>query len=253
MDKKNFVTQPSIAADKVKSNRKDLINLFKNCPIPDDELLLNLGLFINPVVLKKFLFINDLYQKIIDVQGILIEFGVRWGQNLSLFQSLRAIYEPYNYGRKIVGFDTFKGVPITHEKDGYADFVSVGGYSVTKNYEEYLDKVLSNLEQESALNHIKKYELVKGNVISEIDDYFKNNPETIISLAYFDFSIYEPTKKCLEVIKNHLTKGSIIGFSVLSHHDIPGETIAFKEVFGLDKFRIKRSPYSNFQSFIVYE
>ena len=253
MDKNNFVTIPSIVTDRVKSNRKDIINLFKNCPIPDDELLRNLGLFINPADLKKFLFINDLYQKIIDVHGIIIEFGVRWGQNLSLFQSLRSIYEPYNYNRKIVGFDTFKGFPTIHDKDGDSDFASVSAYSVTKNYEEYLDKVLRNLEQECPLNHIKKYELVKGDAVSEIDNYLKNNPETIISLAYFDFDIYEPTKKCLESIKNHLTKGSIIGFDELNHHHFPGETIALKEVFGLDKFGIKRSPFSHFQSFIVYE
>jgi len=243
----------NLVSKQVKDKRKALVDLFKAAPIPDDELLRNIGLFVNPPDLKKFLFINELYQKILDVHGVIIEFGVRWGQNLSLFQSLRAIYEPYNYSRKIIGFDTFEGFPITHKKDGHSDFISVGSYSVTKGYEKYLDKVLSLLEQESPLSHIKKFELIKGDAVYEIEKYLKNNPETIISLVYFDFDIYEPTKECLKAIKGYLTKGSVIAFDELNHPMFPGETVALKEVFGLDKFSIKRSPYSNLQSYIIYE
>src|SRR5438552_2196758 len=114
-----------------------------NCPnswvhftIPDDELLSNLGLFINRRSLSRMLFICNVYQLILNVHGIIVEFGVRWGQNLALFESLRGIYEPYNTSRKIVGFDTFEGFPSLDEKDGVADIASAGAYSVTKGYEE---------------------------------------------------------------------------------------------------------------------
>ena len=39
---------------------------------------------------------NELYQKTLDVTGDILEFGCRWGQNLSLFLNFRGIYEPYN-------------------------------------------------------------------------------------------------------------------------------------------------------------
>lgn len=233
------------------SFRERFFKLFKNCPIPDNELLLNLGLFIKGQDLSRILLINDLYKRIINVHGIVVEFGVRWGQNLALFESLRRIYEPFNHNRKILGFDTFEGFPSTHEKDGKSDIISVGAYSTTEKYEEYLKKVLDYHEQESPIFHIKKYQLIKGDVTIEIDKYLKDNPETIIALAYFDLDIYEPTKKCLEAIKGHVTKGSVIGFDDLNLHDFPGETLALKEVFGLDKYRITRSPYSSVQSYIV--
>ena len=38
-----------------------------------------------------------------------MEFGVEWGSTLSLLIKLRSIHEPYNYSRKIIGFDTFSG------------------------------------------------------------------------------------------------------------------------------------------------
>ena len=72
----------------------------------------------------------------------------------------------------------------------------------------------------------------------------------IISIAG-DFRI--SSVFCLKAIKEHLTKGSIIGFDELNLHDFPGETLALKEVFGLDRYRIIRSPYSSVQSYIVIE
>jgi hypothetical protein len=92
-------------------NRKRFLELLKSTPIPDDELLGNLGLFLSRQTLSRILFMHELYQKIINVHGVVIEFGVRWGQNLALFESFRGIYEPYNFNRKIIGFDTFSGFP----------------------------------------------------------------------------------------------------------------------------------------------
>lgn len=175
------------------------------------------------------------------------------GTNLALFESFRGMYEPYNYTRKNVGFDTFEGFSSIDVKDGESNIVSVGGYSVTKHYEEYLDKILDYHEQENPLSHIKKYELIKGDATVEVERYLHDNPETIIALAYFDFDLYQPTKKCLEAIKNHVTKGTVIGFDELNYHDFPGETLALKEVFGLDKYQIKRSPLNPTPSYIVIE
>lgn len=234
-------------------NRDSFFKIFKACPIPDSEILNNLGLFINRQNLSRILFMNELYKKNIDVHGIVIEFGVRWGQNLALFESFRGMYEPFNYNRKIVGFDTFSGFKSIDNKDGKASVIVEGAYSVTENYKEYLEKVLNYHEGESPISHMKKYELVEGDATETIHEYLNKNPETIISLAYFDFDIYKPTKECLEAIKSHLTKGSIIGFDELNYHNFQGETLALKEVFGLDKYRIQRSTLSPLQSYIIIE
>lgn len=235
------------------SRREELVKLFKQCPIPDNEILLNLGLFIKRQDLSNILFKNEIYKKIIDVHGIIMEFGVRWGQNLALFESFRGIYEPFNYNRKIVGFDTFEGFPSVHVKDGGSDIIVKGAYTVTAGYMEYLDKILSYHEQESPVSHLKKYELIKGDASVTIKKFLDENPETIIALAYFDLDIYEPTKECLQTIKKHLTRGSILGFDQLNVHNFPGETLALKEVLGLDKYRITKSQYSPVQTYIKIE
>lgn len=232
-------------------NRSVIVDLFNECPIPDHEKLSNLSLFTKRKDLSRILFINELYQKIIHTHGSIMELGVRWGNNLSLFSSLRGIYEPFNHTRKIIGFDTFSGFASLDEKDGKSSIIKEGSYSVTNGYEEYLEKILSYQETESPISHIKKFELIKGDATITVEKYLKENQHTIIALAYFDFDIYAPTKKCLEAILPYCTKGTILGFDELNHPDYPGETLAVKEVLGLDKYKIQRSPYGTYQSYIV--
>ena len=66
------------------ASRESLLDLLHNTPIPSNELLHNLGLYMNRQLLSIIFFIQELYQKILKVHGVIIEFGVRWGQNLSL-------------------------------------------------------------------------------------------------------------------------------------------------------------------------
>ena len=235
------------------SVRGEFVKIFRQCPIPDSEILANIGLFLNSKNLSKILFMNHLYEQIIDVQGIIIEFGVRWGQNASLFGALRGIYEPFNRHRKIVGFDTFKGFPAISEKDGKSKLMRVGADSVSENYVDYLAKVMELQEKDNPLSHIKKFELVAGNAVVEIDKYLKEHPETIVALAYFDFDLYEPTRKCLEAIRPRLTKGSVLAFDELNDPDSPGETLALMETFGLNDVRLKRYPYASRVSYFVLE
>ncbi|MGA8849125.1 MAG: crotonobetainyl-CoA--carnitine CoA-transferase [Dehalococcoidia bacterium] len=234
--------------------RKEFANHFRNCPMPGDEILANLGLFISSKNLSRILFMHHLYQQIIDVQGIIIEFGTRWGQNLALFSALRGIYEPFNRHRKIVGFDTFTGFPGTGEKDRRShELIKKGGFATTENYVEYLTKVLEYHEQDNPLRHLRKFELRVGDAIIEIDKYLGEYPETIVALAYFDLDIYEPTKKCLQAIRPHLVKGSVLGFDELNDSDSPGETLALREVFGLNNIKLKRYRYASRVSYFVLE
>jgi hypothetical protein len=251
MNEKSFKPESQRASLKDSQKSKTLLELFKNCPIPEDEFIGNLGLFINRQALSRILFMHEMYQKIINLHGIIIEFGVRWGQNLALFESFRGMYEPFNHNRKIVGFDTFEGFPSTHENDGNSDLLFKGSHGVTKNYEQYLNDLLEYHELESPISHLKKFQLIKGDATVEFEKYLKDNPETIIAFAYFDFDLYEPTKKCLQLMKNNMARGTVIGFDELNLPEFPGETIALKETLGLDMFKIRRSPNSSGISYII--
>lgn len=234
-------------------NKSRVYELFRNSPIYSDEILSNLGLFMNPKTLGSILFRNQIYQQILDVPGVVMEFGVEWGGGLSLFSILRGIYEPYNVRRKIIGFDTFEGFPSVDEKDGNAPLIGVGNLALPEGYMSYLDEIMHQIENNQPLSHIKKYELVKGDACKTVKEYLDNHPETVISLAYFDFDLYEPTKVVLELIKDRLVKGSVVGFDELNDPSCPGETLAVMETLGLQNLRLKKVPWCTKPCWYVVE
>ena len=233
--------------------RSALLENFRNCPIPDDEIMSNLGLFINSKNLARIMFMNLMYSKIVNVHGSVMDFGTRWGQNAAIFTALRGIYEPFNRHRRIIACDSFSGFPSVAAEDGASDSMRTGNLSVSAGYAEYLEQILQNQERDNPAGHIRKFDIVAGDSTKELPKYLEKHPETIVALAYFDFDLYEPTKVVLELIKDRLVKGSVVGFDELNDPDSPGETIAVAEVLGLNNVRLQRSPFTSRTSYFVVE
>jgi hypothetical protein len=239
------------ASDTQMSHREVLHRLFGDRPMPDDQLLLSLGLYMRSSALAKILFINEIYELILDKPGVIMEFGTWWGQNLILFENLRAIYEPFNQSRRVVGFDTFAGYVGVSEKDRASETIKPGGYRTSEGYRPYLEALLDFHEKNNVLGAIKKHEVVEGDVARTVPAYFRDHPETIVALAYFDLAVYEPTKACLLAIKPHLVSGSVIMLDEFNSRDYPGETVAFKEVFRDVPVTFQRSRYMTDRTFLV--
>lgn len=238
------------AADEA-DRRVQLAQLLRQSPIPNQELMLNVGLYLTPQTLSRVLFMDFLYRQILDTQGIVVEFGCRWGQNMSLYTSLRGIYEPFNRLRRVVGFDTFSGFVAVADEDGKS--VAAGDYATAPRYEDHLAQVLELQEKESPMGHLRKHQIVKGDATKTFPDFLARNPQTIVALAYFDFDLFEPTRDCLKQLEPYLTKGSVIGFDELNDDTTPGETVALREVFGLGRFAIKHYRHSARTSYLVVE
>lgn len=245
--KNHFVTKKS--SDEELQNRDNLLKIFKKSPVYDDEIIENFGLFLTTKNFSRMLFFYEMYKKIINTEGVIFEFGLRWGQNLSLLIALRGMLEPFNVKRKIIGFDTFQGFLKENKIDNKK--YKKGSLSLPKNYFYYLNNLLEILENENPANHLKKYELIKGDAPKELKKYFKINPETLASLVFFDLDIYEPTKECLSIIKPHLFKGSILAFDELNCDMAKGITKALSETFDIQKLEIKRFPFISRVSYIV--
>ena len=227
--------------------REQMIELFQTRPMPDEHLFSNFGLYMRSSALAKILFMNELYQHILDIPGVIVEFGTWWGQNLVLAENLRAIYEPFSQTRRIIGFDTFSGYEgFSQEVDSMeSSVIKKGGYTTSENYYEYLNTLMWLHERNNVLGNTWRYTLIKGNVIETAPKFFNENPGIAVALAYFDLALYEPTKICLESILPQLIPGSVIMFDQFNSPEAPGETIAFKEIFEnlVWKYSVKKSKY----------
>src|SRR4051812_25699583 len=83
-DGPDIVTQVLSSTDEL-SRRAAFVEQFRNSPVPDNEVLSNIGLFLNRQTLSRLLFLNEMYQAALDVHGVVMEFGVRWGRDLVAF------------------------------------------------------------------------------------------------------------------------------------------------------------------------
>jgi len=242
-----------LSSEGEKHMQAELQEHFRSSPLPADEMLPNLGLFLTSKPLSRVLFFYEIYRKILNTHGVIMEFGVRWGQTLALMSALRGIFEPFNRHRKIIGFDTFAGFRGLGPEDGERCKCVDGSFSVSDGYDAYLEKLLTLADNLNPIPHLKKFELVKGDALQTVPDYLRRHPETIVSLAIFDFDIYKPTKAALEAVKSHLMKGSVLVFDELCDDIFPGETLALAEVLGLNHVRIQRMPMTARISYIEME
>ena len=197
----------------------------------------------------------QLFEKMINVPGSIVECGVYKGNSLMLYYTLSSIYEPYNLSRKIIGFDTFEGFPSISEKDG--DYRKQGELN-SGNYETICKwggggGELGLHDKNRPIGHLKKLELVKGDACITIPEYVKNNPHLVISLLYLDFDLYEPTKAALQYLLPLVPKGGIVGFDELNDKRNQGETIAMREVIGIGNVNLRKFTYEPHVSYFVVE
>ncbi|MDC1460440.1 class I SAM-dependent methyltransferase [Flavobacteriaceae bacterium] len=253
-EKGNYSPLESMSSNEQLESRGQLEKLFRDCPMSTDELMTQLGLYIRGSYLVKFLVLNDLYLRIKDLPGDIFEFGTRFGHNMVVFENLRAIYEPFNKTRKIIGFDTFEGYKNLSDQDANSEVYKEETYTTFDNYETYLENLLKVHEQNNVIGHSNgNHRVVKGDVTKTSKKYFAEYPESVVALAYFDMGLYNPTKAALEAIKNHLIPGSIILLDEYNWVEAPGETIAFKEVFGQKGYKIEKSKFTPMRAIITIE
>lgn len=224
-----------------------LEELFKKYPSTLEKRFNNFEKYTSRQYISRFLARYELFKKIENVKGNIIECGVYHGGGLMAWAKLSAIYEPYALYRKIIGFDTFEGFPEISEND----------FSVYKNknlkinsmkpsYDTYdeLKDVINIYNENRFLGNFEKVELIKGNATETIPKYIKENPELTIALLFVDFDLYEPTKTVLEYLYPRVVKGGIVVFDEINMKLWPGETKAVIEKFGnFNSVELKKFPF----------
>ena len=200
--------------------------------------------------IARFLAKTEIYKKIVGTTGVIIECGVFNGAGLFTWAQLSNIFEPVNYTRKVIGFDTFSGFPSVNEQaDNSGVLVSKAGDLCGSPMSEILASV-DKLDSERALSHIPLVSLIPGDVAETVPEFIERNAHTIDSLLYLDFDLYEPTRIALETFLPRMPKGAIVAFDEINCESFPGETRALDEVMGIGNCQIRRFPFDPWVSYI---
>ena len=183
--------------------------------LQDPEFLAN-----NPYLFATRLEIGDtlarieLFKKIFDIPGYIVECGSNTGNHLMLFALLSTVYEPYAINRKLICFDTFDGFrSINTEADG-----DLSKHDFSNSDFDLLKKCTSIYDMNRNLSHINKINLVRGDAVEKIPEWKKQNKEAVISLLYIDLDVEEPTFETLNALWDRVVKGGIVVFDEYAFH-----------------------------------
>jgi len=187
----------------------------------------------------------ELYKKIVDLPGEVVECGVFKGASLIRFATYREILES-QFSRKIIGFDAFgkfsDNVSLTTDKEFIKNFETDAGNGISKD------------ELENILEY-KKFQniyLVKGFMPDSFQEYLNKKPATQIALLHIDVDVYEATKACLDYLYERVVKGGIIVFD--DYGQVEGATKAINEFIksiGKNVNSIKKLTYNYIPAYMI--
>lgn len=230
-----------------------LERLLASCPLDAVERVHNSHLFVRRQTLARLLFLDEIYQEILDVPGIVVQCGVRFGGDLVTLASLRTLYEPFNHSRRIVGFDTFAGLLGTGTVDQGSASVRDGQFGVPTGYVNYLSSLLDAHTMAAPLAHVHRHELVVGDVSATLPEFLEKHPGEMLSLLYLDMDIYQPTHDALRAASERLVPGSLVVFDEFGDRRFPGEAKVYRELLGDWRVRMKRSRKSTVTAYAILE
>ena len=227
--------------------------LFDANPLPWEVKMENFPKYVRRQNLTRFLALYELFKKVLNVKGSIVECGVYHGFGIMSWAKFSAILEHANLTRRIYGFDTFEGFPGVSGHDRSADSEHVkAGQLASDAYDEIMS--LSEIHDSTRfLGHIPKVKLIRGDAVETIPKFVEDHPHLLVSLLFMDFDLYEPTMAALENFFPRMSKGAIIAFDELDNPLWPGETRAMLDFFKDNKLRIERFPFDPYIGYAVID
>lgn len=190
----------------------------------------------------KFLAHYELYKKIVNLPGAVVECGLFKGSSFFRLAHFRDLLE-LRYSRKLIGFDIFGAFPKTDFEDDkkYLDaFTNLAGENSIE---------LDEIEKIMKYKKLENYEFVKGNINRTIPEYCQNNEHLKIALLHIDTDVYEPAVTILQNMYDRVVRGEVIMFD--DYGTFPGETKAVDEFFEAKGLIVQKLPISHIPAFVI--
>jgi O-methyltransferase len=149
------------------------------------------------------------------VEGDILEFGVYTGRSLALLsyyheKSKDSIHK-INFDRKIVGFDSFEGLPDSDDHPRWKKNM----FGVNHSYHP-LCKIGEKVTPDTIYNLFENYTLPKPNI--EVGDFETTIDKTVpikykkAALVHIDCDLYTSTKIVLNKIDSIIQEGTLLLF-----------------------------------------
>jgi hypothetical protein len=167
----------------------------------------------------------ELFKRIVDLPGDIVEGGVFKGAGVLYWAKLVQVFNPLSR-RRVVGFDTFSGYP---KSTSHAyDRTKGKEFLRSSNYKTVSPEEIMTIAREVGLEN--RIELIKGDAGRTMKDYVRDNPGFRVALMNLDFDTYDPTAAALRYIYPLVVPNGIIVFDEYAAREW-GESNAVDEFF----------------------
>ncbi|NBO70379.1 MAG: hypothetical protein EBU66_19925 [Bacteroidetes bacterium] len=190
-------------------------------------------------VFNKMIKRTEIYMKVKDLLGDILEFGVFKGSGIALFLKLKEMYEP-NSHMKVIGFDYFQKESLIDSLDGINKNSMTSILTRVDSSDLSLDSVTMRLSCYNPDN----YMLIQGDAAAECKKFCVEYPGSKIKILYMDLDTAEPTYTILKALWSRVVKGGIVVFDEYAFH-------VWDETLGVDAFLKEiEGQYESFNTFI---
>jgi hypothetical protein len=184
----------------------------------------------------------ELFKKVLDIPGAIIECGVYKGNSLMLYLHLSMILEPYAINRSIIGFDTFSGFTGIDAEHDPSD-INTAMFADTDM--SLIESMIEANDLVRPVNRIPRCELIKGDIVITAPEFVKTRPDLVVAMLILDTDLYASTKVALETFLPYMPKGAVVVLDEVAYRNFPGETHALREVLNLNTIELKRLPFDS--------
>jgi hypothetical protein len=219
------------------NGKEHVKNFLLNSDLSVEHKVENYPVYSNRQNINQFLALHELFKLQANVKGSIVECGVFTGFSLFSFAHFSSIYEPSNYHREVIGFDTFEGFPNWSPIDEFS--LNKSTFKPTFDSYSELNKAALAFQKNHYLEEKQKIKLIKGDASKTIPAFLNDNKYFVCSLLYIDLDLYEPTKAAIENFIPRMPKGAVLAFDEIHNPHWPGETQALVDTIGINNLELK--------------
>lgn len=191
----------------------------------------------------KLLAHHELYRRIIDLPGEVIELGVFRGASLVRWATFRELHESPD-SRRIIGFDAFGAFPRPDDP-------------VEAVYAERFDAELgpgigtADLHRVLERKGLRNVELVAGDVTRTLPAFLAEHRALRVALLHLDLDVRNATATALELLGDRMVPGGLILAD--DYPTVEGETRAVEAFLQRTGLAIHKLPISHVPAYIVVD
>lgn len=188
--------------------------------------------------MARIFYFKELYDKIKNIKGHVVECGVAYGWSLLI---LGALVKQEEKSRKLYGLDSFEGFPEPTAEDK-------NEYRVIRKG-EYGDASIEGVQKLFQWADVPEPILIKG-FLENTAGFLKNQVKKIAFL-HVDSDLYNSYKVVLTELFDKVATGGIILFDEYDEPNLPGATKAIDEFFAGSNYSLQKVKYLDKYKFFV--